>query len=774
MNQSYTASCRTHTRRVPLRRTPLLVLTDGLLLLCALAGTVFCFVTAFQIPVDEETLLVSCLLCSLAALALFSLPRGRHCLLALAILLPLAALVLWRFWDILSLGEVFTRCTVVNRFAQDFSFLSRIYPIDQLSTAGWTWATTRFFMAAAAGLAVLLGWAVCRVRSFWLVFWLTFPTLVPPLCITVTPDWIPLMALFACWGAMLLTSLAARRDPQGGARMTLISLPAAGLLLALLTLALPMEGFRQPRWAARAQADLMNWGNDLARQLSLSGGLLPGPFSGFTAAGASESVDLSAAGPLNYSGRTMLRVQTQVQGKLYLRGYASACYTGTSWEPLEEDAYGALFPDEGSGGPLRGYQPLNFPALSAQDADYHPITIEQLGGLAGCVYTPYQLVTTLEQVRGAQFADDAYLARDTSVRKHTVYFRQDPLDTGTYEGLAGEAAQAEAQYRQFVDSYYTAVPETAWQAIGEWYLRVEEEFPDTFTLPIELDDVPEQLREVTIIEQVCRYALAQTTQYDPDTPALPEGEDFLDYFLNESGRGYCMHYATFATLFFRSSGYPARYVSGYVTYVPASGQVDVRDEAAHAWTEVYINGYGWYPVDLTPGYEGDSLPGVDATPEPTATPEPSASPSDDPQPSTAPSATPSQAPEPSEAPLTGNSTQASPLWWLLLPAALAAALLGLVLRRLLARRRRDRLLSQSNPNRAAVAAYVWLQALVPFGAQCPQWVHDLAQRAHFSQHTLTPQELGALISYVQDQAGQIDRGLSPLRRLVFRYGKNLY
>ena len=668
---------------------------------------------------------------------------------------------------------MFTRCTVVNRFAQDYSFLEQIYPVDQLSQTGWVWAATRFFMAVSAALAVLLGWAICRVRSFWLVFWLTFPILVPPLCITETPDWLPLMALFTCWGAMLLTSLAARRDPQGGARLTLAALPAAGLLLLLITLALPMEGYRQPRWAARAQADLMEWGNEVARQLSLSGGLLPGPFSGFTAAGASESVDLSAAGPLNYSGRTMLRVQTQVQGKLYLRGYAAARYTGTSWEPLEEEAYDGLFPTDSSEGLLGSFQPLNFPAMTAPDASYHPITIEQLGGLSGCVYTPYQLVTTPDQVRGAQFVNDSYLARDTSVRKHTVYFRQDPLDKGTYEGLTGSISRAERQYSQFVYSYYTAVPETAWEAIDRWYLRVLEEFPDTFNLPIELDGVPEQLREVAILEQLCRYALEQTTRYDPNTPALPEGEDFLDYFLNESGRGYCMHYATFATLFFRTSGYPARYVSGYVTNVPASGQVDVRDDAAHAWTEVYIDGYGWYPVDLTPGYEGDSLPGVEATPEPTATPEPSALPSDDPTPSAVPSTAPSQGPEPSEAPLEENRPAPSPLWWLLLPGALVLALLSLVVRRALARRRRSRQLAQNDPNRAAVAAYIWLQDLLPFGAQCPEWVTQLAQKAHFSQHTLTPQERDALVGFVQAQAGQLSRALPLSRRLVLHYLKAL-
>ncbi|MFQ8759732.1 MAG: hypothetical protein ACLSAF_10150 [Intestinimonas sp.] len=32
--------------------------------------------------------------------------------------------------------------------------------------------------------------------------------------------------------------------------------------------------------------------------------------------------------------------------------------------------------------------------------------------------------------------------------------------------------------------------------------------------------------------------------------------------------------------------------------------MDVPDSSAHAWAEIYLDGYGWYPVEVTPGYGG--------------------------------------------------------------------------------------------------------------------------------------------------------------------------
>ena len=176
--------------------------------------------------------------------------------------------------------------------------------------------------------------------------------------------------------------------------------------------------------------------------------------------------------------------------------------------------------------------------------------------------------------------------------------------------LEGAAAQAEETYRAFVYEHYLEVPEEAAQALRDWADRVESQyvFVDMSGSDGSSDraTVPRRYRmQLELAERTALYLAAATT-YDTTVPAVPEGADFVDYFLNQSGRGYCMHYATAAALFFRMAGIPARYVSGYTVMVPDSGRVDVPESAAHAWVEIYLDGYGWYPVEVTPAYGGET------------------------------------------------------------------------------------------------------------------------------------------------------------------------
>jgi transglutaminase-like putative cysteine protease len=95
--------------------------------------------------------------------------------------------------------------------------------------------------------------------------------------------------------------------------------------------------------------------------------------------------------------------------------------------------------------------------------------------------------------------------------------------------------------------------------------------------------------------------------YSLDVPALPAGEDAVDYFLFEHRRGYCEHFATAYAVLCRLAGIPSRVVTGYSSgdYNPFTGLYEVSLGDAHAWVEIYIEGIGWITREPTPGF---SLP----------------------------------------------------------------------------------------------------------------------------------------------------------------------
>ena len=108
--------------------------------------------------------------------------------------------------------------------------------------------------------------------------------------------------------------------------------------------------------------------------------------------------------------------------------------------------------------------------------------------------------------------------------------------------------------------------------------------------------------------------LEENTNYSLDLPALPEGEDAIEYFLRESKAGYCMHYASAAALVLRQMDVPVRIATGYLVQKSEFAKVEkeylaqVEDNQAHAWVEVYLDGLGWFPVEVTKGYRtADSL-----------------------------------------------------------------------------------------------------------------------------------------------------------------------
>lgn len=94
-------------------------------------------------------------------------------------------------------------------------------------------------------------------------------------------------------------------------------------------------------------------------------------------------------------------------------------------------------------------------------------------------------------------------------------------------------------------------------------------------------------------------------QYNLKPGKLPEGKDFVDYFLFEKKEGYCTSFASAMAIMGRCIGIPTRYVEGYVAKfneLDSDNMYKIKNSQAHAWAEAYIEGVGWIPLEATASY----------------------------------------------------------------------------------------------------------------------------------------------------------------------------
>lgn len=171
------------------------------------------------------------------------------------------------------------------------------------------------------------------------------------------------------------------------------------------------------------------------------------------------------------------------------------------------------------------------------------------------------------------------------------------------------------------------------------------------------------------LQRYYRYTLT------PDVP--PDSQDFVTYFLYVGKEGYCTYFASAMTVLCRMAGLPARYVEGFVAQPGADGFAYVTGKDAHAWTEVYFEGFGWVPFDATPQQQemGGDNQQDQQQPEPSPSPSPTPSPQP-PEQDQQEEPTPSPDPQPQQDPDVPPPPQDQPPfpWWLVLIAAAVAAL----------------------------------------------------------------------------------------------------
>jgi len=123
---------------------------------------------------------------------------------------------------------------------------------------------------------------------------------------------------------------------------------------------------------------------------------------------------------------------------------------------------------------------------------------------------------------------------------------------------------------------------------------------------------PRQLDKMTAVESY----LNDNYTYDIDAPRAPKGVNAVEYFLFDSKRGFCEHFASAMVVLARAAGVPARLVTGFAPgeYNPFTGYFEVRGTDAHAWVEVHFPIVGWITFDPTPAGPGGPVLMKETTP----------------------------------------------------------------------------------------------------------------------------------------------------------------
>ena len=222
--------------------------------------------------------------------------------------------------------------------------------------------------------------------------------------------------------------------------------------------------------------------------------------------------------------------------------------------------------------------------------------------------------------------------------------------------------------------------------------------------------------------------------------------------MRDSDTGYCVHFATALTVLLRAADIPARYVTGYAFDAKGGMKTIVRASDAHAWVE-YMDPYtGWTVLDATPADwmdqdETQPTESIDTTQpvvtDPTDSTEETEA-TETTQPDTEPEAT-TQATSPDDDEVSGEEEK-SGIRWLLAAAEIILWAVGaaavVIAQYRIRRAHKLRKMRKGHRNKRALAMWQEAKRMARLTGQLlPSDLRKLAEKARFSQHTLTQAEL---------------------------------
>ena len=297
----------------------------------------------------------------------------------------------------------------------------------------------------------------------------------------------------------------------------------------------------------------------------------PDPSEPGNGSGGSEGNGGGGGSPIKDS---RLKIYAPRNGTYYLRQKSYGNYIENEWDGLVPSYAG----DESK-------NPLLFLSAALQNAGYQKEELKAVTEM-GEYYSPYHLsdVSLCDNddrsipYGGKEYTAHYYYNYDVS------YLRKLSLKGTAYE-------QEELAYRKFVRQNYLSTTSNEKAVLLQL-----------------ANEAGISANDENVIEKVISF-IRNAATYNLGFKRYPDNVNHVTYFLLTAKEGVCEQYASAATLMFRALGIPARYVTGYMVEARANQWTEIDTSIGHAWVEVYVDGIGWIPVEVTGGttdsYVGD-------------------------------------------------------------------------------------------------------------------------------------------------------------------------
>lgn len=617
------------------RRTRGEIAVKFLIALLGAWGLIGAFTSMFSLSVNMTLLYASSAFFLAIFSAVFYSPKAWKW--ALPCLFALFTVALWLFKIEVVCGYKIIANSVFSAINSNSKLNLLIFDLKEIENQAYCAAV--FLLFTLFPICCALAASVVRRQNVIATFVVTFTFLELGLLWGLEPSVTSAVMLVACWCAVCAMKFASytNRDVLSHKSRGAASVGATVLIITLLVAwfgitVFPPENYSHDMTIGKFSADFESLADRLTGRKRVRGG------------GVSDG-RLGYIDKISYTRKVALEVEMVSRSDaVYLKGYIGSNYTGNSWEQLDESEYSKFarkhkaFPNDENSYLEMQNMPVNYQELDTQRLEknnqniFEKLLVRNLRANPKYAYVPYNAdyknpdITAYYDACAAPNegkSEYAFTVSGTGIydeKRVTEEFH--PIDEVSFGSLEHFDVQKdfinlERQYRIFAHDVYTRLPEEGNERLLAEAKRIFEN---------------KSMSKAEIIETVRDY-LKKCADYSLEAGRLPEGEDFVDWFLYENHKGSCSHFASSAVLLFRCAGIPARYVEGYIVtnddfdmgevigeedIIYKRGdktepspqpkrRVQVRDTNAHAWPEIYIDGYGWIPMEVTPGYSALSI-----------------------------------------------------------------------------------------------------------------------------------------------------------------------